>query len=315
MRSCLIAFALLASEGAVAHAQSGLRAQLAAIAAEARGTVAVSCDLPGTALNCDLEPRNHSPMQSVFKYPLALTALHLADIGKLLPMQRPGEPINVTLDRVVRFLPEDRIPGAYSPLEDRYPDANVDLPLRELIQLTVGESDNAAADVLLRLVGGPSVVERYIHSLGITEFQMQDGEQGLHRDWSAQYRNWMAPVAAVELLERLVTNPPLSSETNAFLVETLTGTVTGPHRLRGDLPPGTVIAHKTGTSGERDGKAPATNDMGLITLPDGRRLAIAVFVTDARADEATRDAVIARIGRAVYDEALHTVRSNRVTGH
>jgi hypothetical protein len=59
-------------------------------------------------------------MQSMYKYPLALTVLHLADIGKLSPNQRPGEPTDVTLDRTVRFLPGDIIPGAYSPLQDRY---------------------------------------------------------------------------------------------------------------------------------------------------------------------------------------------------
>ena len=54
-------------------------------------------------------------MQSVFKLPLALTVLHLADTGKLLPAQLKGEPIGITLDRTVRFLPQDRIRGAYSP--------------------------------------------------------------------------------------------------------------------------------------------------------------------------------------------------------
>ena len=75
-------------------------------------------------------------------------------------------------------------------------------------------------------------------------------------------------------------------------------------RLAGDLPPGTVVAHKTGTSGVDNGLAHATNDIGLITLPDGRRLAIAVFVTDSTADEATRDRTIARIARATYDAAV-----------
>ena len=46
----------------------------------------------------------------------------------------------------------------------------------------------------------------------------------------------------------------------------------------------------------------ATNDVGLITLPDGRRLAITIFVTDSAADDETRDAVIARIAKAAYDE-------------
>lgn len=299
MRKLLLLLALASP----AFSQS-LQSQISAIAAQARGTVSVSCSLPGTSLNCDLNPHNHSPMQSVFKFPLALTALHLADAGKLLPTQRPGEQLSVTLDRTVRFLPEDRIPGAYSPLQDRYPEANVDVSLREIIQLTAGLSDNAASDILLRVVGGPAVVQTYIRSLGIAEFQLQDSEQVLHRDLTAQYRNWLEPAAAVRLLQLLAGNSPLSPSATEFLMKILTDSTTTPNRLRAGLPPGTVLAHKSGTSGEHDGKAEATNDIGLITLPDGRRLAIAVFITDARANESTRDAVIAQISKAIYAAAL-----------
>jgi beta-lactamase class A len=75
-------------------------------------------------------------------------------------------------------------------------------------------------------------------------------------------------------------------------------------RLEGDLPIGVRVAHKSGTSDVDDGLAHATNDIGLILLPDGRRIAIAVFVTDSTADEAIREKVIARIGRAVYDASM-----------
>jgi len=308
MRLFVILFVLVSSCAFTfdANAQSALQKRVASIAADAKGTVSTSCLLPGTTLNCDLHPRNHSRMQSVFKLPLALTVLHLVDTRKLLPNQRSGDPISNTLDRTVRFLPEDRIPNTYGPLQDRYPEANVDVSLRELITLALRQSDNAASDVLLRIVGGPAVVQDYIRSLGIAGFQLQDGEQGLDRDPTAIYRNWIEPAAAVQLLERLTTNSPLSSEANDFLLETLTASRTGPNRLRAGLPAGTVLAHKTGTSGEHNGKAEATNDIGLITLPNGRRLAVAVFVTDARASEATRDSVIARIGSAAYDEALRT---------
>ena len=64
-----------------------------------------------------------------------------------------------------------------------------------------------------------------------------------------------------------------------------------------------MVAHKSGTSDVDHGVAAATNDIGLITLPDGRQLAIAVFVTDSTADQVTREKVIARIARAVYDAA------------
>jgi beta-lactamase class A len=303
MRSLVL---LLAVAPSTAFTQTLLQAKVAAIANDARGTVSVACLLPDTTLNCDLHPHNHSPMQSMFKYPLALTVLHLADTGKLFSGQRPREPVHVILDRKVRFLPEDRIPGAYSPLQVRYPNANVDVTLRELIQLAAGQSDNGATETLLRIIGGPAVVQRYIHSLGITGFQLIDTERDLDRDESFQYRDWIEPAAAVQLLQSLVHNPPIPPEANAFLVETLTVSVTGPGRLRAGLPAGTPLAHKTGSSGIHGGITAATNDMGLITLPDGRKLAIAVLVTDSRADEATRDGVIARIGRAAYDEAIVT---------
>ncbi len=287
-------------------AQTTLQSKIATIAQSAQGTVSVSCLLPGTSLNCDLNPHNHAPMQSMFKYPLALTVLHLAEKGKLLPNQQPGEPIDVTLDRTVRFLPQDIIPHSYSPLQDRYPNANVDLPLREFIRLAVAHSDNGAEEVLLRIIGGPSVVQSYIHSLGISAFQLLDSERDLDRDESLQYRDWIEPAAAVQLLERLVNNPPVSPAANSFLLQTLISTTTGPNRLRAGLPPGTVLAHKTGSSGAHGGMTAATNDIGLITLPDGRKLAIAVFVTDSRADEDTREGVIARIAQAAYQEAITT---------
>ncbi len=245
-------------------------------------------------------------MQSMFKYPLALTVLHLADTGKLFAHQRAGEPIDGVLDRKLHFLPADIIPGAYSPLTDRYPKADVDLTLREVIQFVVAQSDNGAEEILLRLIGGPAVVQRYIRSLGIDAFQLLDSERDLDGDEGLQYRNWIEPAAAVQLLERLVNNPPISPAANAFLLETMTNASTGPHRLRAGLPPGTVLAHKTGSSGTHGGITAATNDIGLVTLPDGRKLAIAVFVTDSRADETTREGVIARIASEAYQEAIQT---------
>lgn len=287
-------------------AQDSLQSRIAAIAKDARGTVGVSCMLPGTKLNCDLNPLNHAPMQSMYKLPLALTALHLAEMGRLLPDQRPGESMDTTLDRTVRFLPTDIIPGSYSPLTDRYPKADVDVTLREVIRLAVGVSDNGAEEILIRLVGGPLVVESYVHSLGISGIQVRYSERDLDRNEDLQYQDWIEPTAAVELLERLATNPPVSLATNAFVLKTMTDSQTGLDQLRAGLPPGTMLAHKTGHSGTHGGVTAATNDIGLVTLPDGRRLAIAVFVTDSRADETTRQHVIALIARAVYQEALIT---------
>jgi beta-lactamase class A len=80
-------------------------------------------------------------------------------------------------------------------------------------------------------------------------------------------------------------------------------TPTGPDRIKGLLPKETVVAHKTGTSGTNDqGIAAATNDAGIVTLPNGEHFAIVVYVANSPADAKTREATIARITRAVWDE-------------
>lgn len=236
-------------------------------------------------------------MQSVFKLPLAITVLHQVELGKL------------TLNQRVFFLPEDRIlPHVYSPLQEKYPAAGVYVPLSELLRLSVSLSDNVAADILLRLIGGAGEVNQYIAGLGVSGFHLEDNEAVLHREMKAQYRNWFEPQGAVQLLRRLSDRSPLTSEHTEMLLDWMIPAVRA-MRLDGELPAGVRVAHKSGTSDVDNGVAHATNDIGLIPMPDGDRIAIAVFVTDASADEATRYKVIADIAKAVYDAALQGTTS------
>ncbi|MGB6780859.1 MAG: serine hydrolase, partial [Terracidiphilus sp.] len=213
-----------------------LRQQMRAIAADVQGRVSTACWLAGTDLNCDLNAHGHPPMQSVFKLPLAVAVLHQVEQGKL------------ALDQPVRFLPSDRIlPHAYSPLWDKFPNANVDVPLRELLRLSVSLSDNVAADILLRLAGGPVVVSRYIASLGVRGFHLVDDEKALHEQRDLQYRNWFEPVGAVQLLRIIDERPPLNAADTAFLRDIMAAPAEKT-RLGAELPKGTPVEHKTGTS-------------------------------------------------------------------
>ena len=95
----------------------------------------------------------------------------------------------------------------------------------------------------------------------------------------------------------------LSRESQALLLKLMTEAIPGAKRLKGELPAGTVVAHKTGTGGTRNGITSATNDIGIITLPDGRHLAVAAFVSDSAANDDTRDAIVARLAKAAWDRA------------
>src|SRR5271170_4163580 len=103
-------------------AQTDLQQQIRRIAADAHGKVSVACSVPRSTLSCDLDPNARPPMQSVFKLPLTLTALHLVEEGRF------------PLDQPIHFFLGDRIlPQAYSPLQDKYPEADVEVPLQELL--------------------------------------------------------------------------------------------------------------------------------------------------------------------------------------
>lgn len=276
-----------------AYADSTLNNQIREVAATAQGRVGVACSLPGSRLDCNFNQNARMPMQSVYKLPIAMAMLSAIERGK------------VTLETEVRVLPSDLIStDQHSPLQDAHPQANIDVSIRELLRLAVAESDGVASDVVLRALGGASVVNAYVRSLGIRGIQIQDTEKTLGRDVNAQYRNYAEPSAMVALLRLLADRSPLSPEHTALLLRWMTETETGAKRLKGLLPAGTVLAHKTGTSGQTAGITQATNDVGLITLPDGRQLALAVFVSDSPADQATREAVIAKICHAIWEAAV-----------
>lgn len=254
----------------------------------------VSCALPGTPLECDLNAQAKLPMQSVYKLPIALTVLHQVDAGRL------------SLAQSVRFLPGDVISrGQHSPLRDAHPRGGVDVPLHELLRLAIEESDGVASDILLRVIGGPKVADDYIRSLGIEGMHIADTEKTMGRDAAAQFRNYAEPQALVALLRRLADNSPLSPAGTQHLLGWMANTPTGEHRIPGSLPLGTAVAHKTGTSGEDHGVTHATNDVGLITLPCGQQLAVAVLIEDSPESEDAREGVIAEITRAIWAQAVN----------
>ena len=106
----------------------------------------------------------------------------------------------------------------------------------------------------------------------------------------------------VQLLTKFYQGKILSKANTDYLYQVMQETTTGKNRMVKLLPQGTPVAHKTGTSETKDGMTAATNDVGIITLPNGKHVALAIFVNDAYADSDKLEDVIARIAKAVYEE-------------
>lgn len=266
-----------------------LQKQIEQIASAAKGRVGVAAVVLETGETVSLNPHDHFPMQSVYKLPIGMAVMEQVDAGKLKLDQK----VSVTKRDFVRA-------GQHSPIRDQNPNG-AELSVSELMGFAISESDGTASDVLMPLAGGPGAVQAYLTELNITQMIVLNTEKEIGQDWQTQYRNWATPEAAVALLRALHDRRGLSETAHGLLLKLMQESTPGAKRLKGLLPVGTVVAHKTGTSGTQNGITAATNDIGIITLPNGRHLAIAVFVSDSPADEATREGVIAKIARAIWD--------------
>jgi beta-lactamase class A len=224
------------------------------------------------------------PTQSVFKLPIAIEVLLRADAGRL------------DLARSVSLEAADARGGPRGTLA-----VPTTRTIGELLEAMIIHSDNVACDKLLTLIGGPAAVDARMHKLGIEGITIRFSERQMYEGGGA-VDNTATPHALVNLLAKIARRQLGLSTAGAARLEELLGRVaTGQKRLKAELPPGTPVAHKTGTGETRGGVTDATNDVGLVTLPDGHRFAIAVFVHASPAEEAIRERTIAKLARLAFD--------------
>jgi beta-lactamase class A len=297
-----------------------LRKQIEKIVASNDATIGVA--IAGMTTGDTLSINGHSrlPMQSVFKFHIALAVLDKVDKEKL------------SLNKKLYIEQSDLLQNTWSPLRDKYPKGNVEISLSEILNYTVSQSDNSGCDILLKFLGGPKVVQNYINKIGIKDFAIVSGEKEMIEDQDIQYKNWTTPIATVKLLKIFYDRKLLSSialqarllscsgftplqlsgglvmrSTNSynFLWKILTETETGKNRIKGQLPSGTVIAHKTGTSDTNsEGITAAVNDIGIVQLPNKGYFIISVFVSDSKEEMEKNEKIIADISKLAWDYFL-----------
>jgi beta-lactamase class A len=286
-----VSLGLLLFFTSVLHAnEDSLWIAVKTIAKDARGKVSVSAIYPSTQQSFAMIQAEHCAMQSVFKFPVALAILDKIDKGEF------------SLQHKIHVTSKDMIPDTWSPMRDKYPDGNVNITFEELLRYMVSESDNIACDILLHHLGGPKKVQKYIRKTGLDQIAIKVNEVQMHKSWKNQYKNWCSPVTMSELL-LLFYEQKLLSETNTdFLFRLMAESVTGKNRIVKKLPQGTVVAHKTGSSGKNElGMYSGVNDAGIILLPDGKPLVLSVFVNDAYAEYEVLESVIARISESLFN--------------
>lgn len=254
------------------------------------------------------------PMASSYKVPIAVQLLTMVDQGR------------IRLDQMIEIKPEDLHPGSGT-LTNLFKQPGLALSVRNLMELMLLISDNSATDVCLRLAGGADAVTARMKEIGITGITVSRPTIGLISDWlgvaesdwssrdlkykrslddegrknaaarfDADPRDTSTPEAMASLLEKIWRKSLLKPESAELLYDIMLRCQTGDARLKGILPAGTEVAHKTGTIGG------TTNDVGIITLPDNAgHVAIAVFVKSSLKEVPQRERTIAEIARAAHD--------------
>ena len=311
---------------------TALEATVARLAGAARGRVGVALIHLESGATLNVRGDERFPMASVVKLPIAIEVLSQVAERRL------------TLDRAVWLEAKDIRPCCT--IERRHPNGGVARTVSELLELAIIESDNTAADALLKLVGGPDVVERRLRMMGFQQINVDRTEGQLLLDmagvanapppdqWTvelqrrlvsevdraslqvgrarylADSRDTATPYETAQLLGRLQLGDLLPPGETALLVSHLLHTTTGTRRLKGHLPPETLVAHKTGTT------AVVINDAGIITLPPESKIAgrvvLVVYVADGSSIRAM-ERLVAQIGAATFEHFTGRTMPRRPT--
>jgi beta-lactamase class A len=285
----------------------------------AEGTVGVAAIHLETGRELYLNGEESFPMASTYKVPIAVQLLTLVDRGER------------SLSEMIELAPEDLHPGSGT-LSNLFDDPGVILSLHNLLELMLLISDNSATDLTLRAAGGASTVTRRMRELGVEGIRVDrptslligdyvgidgapsdgrispemwreltgrleaDAREEASDAFAADPRDTATPRAMANLLRLVWEGGAVSPQSTELLLDVLLRVQTGTGRIKGMLPPGTEVAHKTGTIGG------TTNDVGIIYLPeDAGHVVTVVFVKESEADADEREEAIAQISRAIYD--------------
>ena len=256
---------------------TALERQIAQVAASSRGRIGVAAIDLTTGKQISVLGTQRFPLASTSKIAIAATFLEGVDQG--------------------RWNLDDQYPMMLSPTRK-----GKSMSARQLIELAITRSSNEAADGLLRAVGGPRAVNDWDHRAGIREFSLdRDIWTLVHQDGAidpasnVDMRDSATPLAMANLVKGLHDGRWLTRSSRNVLLGAMERCKTGPQRIKGQMPTGVMVAHKTGTLYN------TSSDVGIVTGPDGHAIALAIYVTGGGGNHQYRFDKIATIARAVYD--------------
>ncbi|MFZ4928742.1 class A beta-lactamase, subclass A2 [Chryseobacterium sp. Mn2064] len=266
-----------------------LRNNLNTIISTKKATVGISMKGVEDKDTLSINGNKQMPLMSVFKFHIALAVLNQVDKGKL------------KLDQKFFIKKEELLPDTWSPMREKYQEGNINLTLDQLLRYTVSHSDNNGCDILLNILGGTEVVQKYINQQGIKDITIKVNEKEMS-SFDQCYVNTSTPLDTTELLEKFYKRKILKKETTQYLYQIMVETSRGLTWMKAGLPKGTELAHRTGISGRNENNLRAAmNDVGIVTLPNGKHFILSVYLKNITEEMADTEKIIADISHAVWE--------------
>ncbi|MFD4137612.1 class A beta-lactamase [Streptomyces sp. NPDC058572] len=277
----------------VGAAVAGMPGPAAAYAASPRND-AVSRQL------CDLE-REHGARLGVFarntrtgrtvlhrgheRFPMCSVFKTVAAAAVMRDLDKNGD----HLSQRIRYTKSDVVKSGYAPITGLEQNLAHGMKVEELCAAAISYSDNAAANLLLGELGGPTSITRFCRSVGDNVTRLDRWEPELNSAEPGRLTDTTSPHAIGRTYARLTLGDSLEPRHRDRLTGWLLGNTTGAKRLRAGLPEGWTAAEKTGT-----GSYGTTNDVG-ITWPSGREpIVMAVLSTKPQAAAPADEALISK---------------------
>ncbi|MEI6419824.1 MAG: class A beta-lactamase [Sphingomonadales bacterium] len=270
--------ALPASPALAADRWAPLRAAVAKAEADAGGRLGLAVLDSGSGARFQHRGAERFPLCSTFKLLLAARLLHGADRGEWALTDR----LPVTAADMLQPAPltGSRIGGTAS--------------LAELAGAMVMQSDNPAANLGLKRVGGPAALTGWLRGLGDTTTRLDRYEPQMNNEVPDDPRDTTTPLSMLATSRRLLTGTDLSDAARAQLAGWMAASTTADTMLRAGLPPGWREANKTGAGADR-----ARNIMAVITPPGRAPVFVAAYLFGKAADLEARNAYFPPLARAL----------------
>lgn len=279
-----------ASADRYSERNDSLRSIIRGIADAAPGKVGVAVITPeGDTVTVNNGTRYQ--LMSVFKLHEALAVGHALDLK------------GTSVDTIISFPRSEMDPTTWSPMLKEHPEAQISLTVAELLRYILQVSDNNASNLLFDRIVSVTDCDSFIRkATGIEDFSIKYTERQMHRDNTLADGNNSTPLACAILMDKLFTDSIISPEKQKAIQGIVLDCQTGLDRIYVPLKDktGVTLAHKTGSGFRNEqGQLMAHNDIGRITLPDGRTYSLAVMIKDFNGTEAAASAVMAQISAAV----------------